>query len=262
MKLRLVLACAAALLTAACVTPAPQIPGVAKPLDAEPEHLRIFAPASGGLHAAVLLVPGCDAPLLSARAALMKRDAEKLGAEGFVAAILNYRFASQPECIEWARPEAIAAEVAEGLAVLKARKDVDPHQLHVVGWSWGGRGVLELLMNAQRVPGLVSAAAFYPVCPEEMPWKTEVTLFLLLGEKDAARSSEACMKWANKSDGPGPIAIHRYRDVGHGFDVDEAGDPQFDAYRAAGTQLTFDASNAYQAWIDLVRFLKLGLPPA
>jgi dienelactone hydrolase len=52
--------------------------------------------------------------------------------------------------------------------------------------------------------------------------------------------------------------ITRYVGVGHGFDVPEAGDAAFASY-ATGTPLTYDASTAWQAWKDMVSFLKLDL---
>lgn len=247
------------LLLGACATPPAELPRLAAPSAQEPPHLRVFAPKAPGRHEAVLLVPGCDAPLISARSGLVQRYAERLRGEGYVSAILNYD--AGPDCIAAAAPAAIAAEAAAALTQLARRPDVNSRRLHIVGWSWGGRGVLDLVMAADRPAGLVSAVALYPMCPPAAVWQTGVTLQLLLAEKDEIAPPKDCLAWANKSDGPGPIAIHRYVGVGHGFDVDEAGDPQFVSYRT-GTPLTFDASTAYQAWLDLLKFLKLDLPAA
>ena len=89
MKLSLAAALGAALLLAACASPAGG-PRLAAPLDADPQVLRIHAPDDGAPHPAVLLVPGCEAPLISARAALYVRVAERLKKEGFTAAILAW----------------------------------------------------------------------------------------------------------------------------------------------------------------------------
>ncbi len=257
MRLRLAAACAAALLTAACQTPQATISRLAAPLAADPPTLRTALPETPGLHPAVLIVPACDAPLVSSRAALYTRYAENLKAEGFAAGILAWpgSGAGDPSCNTIA-PAKIASAILGAVKALQAQPGVDPRRLHLVGWGHGGRGVLEIVMADKRLTGLVSAIAVYPDCPKPEAWKTNVTLFLALGENDAVNPPADCRAWAEKSDGPAPIAITRYEDVGYGFDVAEAGDAAFAAYMT-GTPLTFDASTEWQFGIDLLKFLRL-----
>ncbi len=157
------------------------------------------------------------------------------------------------------QPHLIAAAIRTALREVGGLPGWDMARLHLIGWAEGSAGVLQVVSQNKRQAGLVSAAVFYPRCPEAVTWKTPVTLFLLMGEKDAVAPAAACRAWAEKSEGPGPVVINRYVGVGHGFDVGEAGDPAYAAYQAAGPKLTYDASTAAQAWIDLVRFLKLDL---
>ncbi|MBL9010983.1 MAG: dienelactone hydrolase family protein [Alphaproteobacteria bacterium] len=255
-----VAALAAALLLAACAAPAKGY-RIAAPQAADPPVLRIYAPDDGARHPAVLIVPGCEAPLLSARAAFYERLAERLEAEGFAAAILAWpgSGSGDPSCRTMTAPATLARTIAGALGQLRATARVDPERLHLAGWAWGGRGVLEVVMAEQRLPGLVSAAAFYPPCPAARPWRSAVTLQLFLAEKDAVAPPAACRDWADLSDGPGPVVITRYVGVGHGFDIDEAGDPRFAPYRT-GAPIAFDASTAWQSWLDLLKFLRLALP--
>jgi len=194
---------------------------------------------------------------------LYERTATKLRDAGFAVAIFAYPGSGMgdPACEREAEPAALAAMIGGALAQLRAMPGVDPARLHVVGWSWGARGVLELVAAERRPPGLVSAMAFYPFCPPAKRWASAVTLKLYLAEKDTASPPDACRAWADASDGPGPVVITRYVGVGHGFDVAEAADTRFAAYRT-GLKLTFDASTAWQAWQDLVTFLGLKLPGA
>ncbi|MCC6919982.1 MAG: dienelactone hydrolase family protein [Alphaproteobacteria bacterium] len=256
MKLRFL---AAALLAGACATPAPSPPLLAAPSVEEPPRLRTYLPEGKGPHSVVLLVPGCSAPLLSARAAMFERYARKLAKEGYAVALLNYPRGSAATCASAARPEFVAAAIRDALRELGGLPGWSGSRVHLVGWAEGGEGVLQVVMQDERQPGLVSAAVFYPRCPKAVMWKTAVTLFLLMGEKDTVAPAAACRAWAEKSEGPGPVVINRYVGVGHGFDVGEAGDPAYAAYQATGPKLGFDASTAAQAWTDLVRFLKLPL---
>ncbi len=259
MRLSLAAALGAALFLAACASPAGG-PRLAAPLAADPQGLRIYAPDDGAAQPAVLLGPGCEAPLISARAALYVRVAERLKKEGFTAAILAWPGSGMgdPACRTAMAPAALGRTVAGALGQLRALASVDPARLHLAGWAWGGRGVLEVVMAPKRLPGLVSAIAFYPPCPEAKTWKSEVTLQLFLAEKDAVAPPAACRAWAERSDGPGPVVITRYVGVGHGFDADEAGDPRFAAYMT-GAPIAFDASTAWQSWLDLLKFLRLAL---
>jgi len=257
MMLRLAAACAVALLAAACQTPAAPGPVLSAPLAGDPPTLRTALPATPGPHPAVLMVPACDAPLASARAALYTRYAEKLRDEGFAAGILAWpgSGAGDPDC-NTVEPAVIASAILGGVKALQAQPGVDPKRLHLVGWGHGGRGVIEIIRAEKRLAGLVSAVAVYPDCPKPEPWKTEVTLFLALAEFDTAAPPADCRAFAEKSDGPGPVAITRYTGVAHGFDVGEAADPAFAAYRT-GTPLTYDEPTAYQFWLDLLKFLRL-----
>lgn len=257
MRHRLLAACAAALLAAACQTPGPSGPVLSAPLAADPPLLRTALPSGEGPHTAILIVPACDAPLISSRAAMYVRYTEKLRAEGFAAGILAWPGSGtgDPACND-TDPGQIATAIRSAAKQLQAQPGVDPRRLHIAGWGHGGRGVLEVIMAKDRLPGLVSAVVVYPDCPQPEPWQTEVTLFMALAERDTAAPAADCRAWAEKSDGPGPIAITRYEEVGHGFDVNEAADPTFAAY-LTGTPLTYDDATAYQLWIDLLKFIRL-----
>jgi dienelactone hydrolase len=257
MRLRLAAACIAALLAAACQTPGASGPILAAPLAADPPTLRTALPATPGLHPAVLLVPACDAPLASSRAALYMRYAEQLQAEGFATGILAWpgSGAGDPSCNIIA-PARIASAILAGVTALQAQPGVDPKRLHLVGWGHGGRGVLDIVKADKRLSGLVSAVVVTPDCPKPEAWESEVTLFMALAEHDGANPPDACKAWANASNGPGPVAITKYTGVFHGFDVNEAADPAFTAWKT-GTPLTYDEPTAYQFWLDLLKFLKL-----
>ncbi len=252
MMLRGVAAALGALLVSACATPIATGPKLAAPMAGDPPIVRTVLPPDGAPRPGVLIVTGCDAPLLSSRAQMYPRYAEMLREEGFAVAILAWpgSGAGDPSC-NAAAPADIAANIRGAFGQLQSLPQVDPKRLHIVGWGHGGRAVLDAIMT-----GLVSAVAVYPDCPEPQPWNSEVTLFLALAEKDAAAPPKACQDWAAKSDGPGPVAITRYTGVAHGFDVHEAGDPAYASW-LTGTPLTFDASTAWQFQQDLLKFLRL-----
>ena len=246
-----------ALSVAACAAPAAR-PRLAAPMTAPPPPLRLFGEAEGERRPAVLLVPGCEAPLIGARAAMFPRYAAQLAEAGFVVGVLAYPGAAEaePACPSDA---AIVAAIAAGAERLRQAPGAAPDRLHIVGWARGGRAVLRLVARPEPLAGLVSAAAIYPPCPPPAPWRSTTTLHLFLGEHDRAAPPEACRVWAEASEGPAPTAITRYVGVGHGFDVEEAGDAAFASYQRDAAPLRFDASTGWQLGLDLTRFLKLDL---
>lgn len=250
---------ALAALTSACAS-LPPVPNVSAPMAMAPPFLRTFIPAGGTPHPLVLLVPGCEAPLISSRAALFERYAIRLRDEGFAVGIVAYDGSDKgdPSCRDIATIGRMENAIQRAASQMQAMPGIDRTRLHLVGWSWGGRGVLEAVKAKVPVAGLISAVAFYPTCPEPELFRTRVTLLMLTGETDAVAPWARCRAWADKSDGPGPVVITRYVGVGHGFDVPEAADAAFAPY-AVGTLLSFDASTAWQAWKDMVSFLKLDL---
>jgi dienelactone hydrolase len=246
----------------ACKTVAPPS-ALTPPSVAAPPFLRSFA-VENERRPTVLIVPGCEAPLISSRAALFERHARRLSDEGFAAAIVSYPGADlgEPGCVSVASAETISRAINRALTELAHDPRFDPSRIHLVGWSQGATGVLAVMQQAKRQPGLVSAAVFYPPCPKPEIWQSAVTLFMLLGEKDVVTPPGGCRIWADKSEGPGPVVINRYVGVGHGFDVGEAADPAFAAFLREDVPMVFDASTAHQAMKDLLSFLRLDLPAA
>lgn len=243
-----VVLCAA---VAACATPKRAGSDLAAPNPAPP-MLSIEQPDTPGPHPLVLMVPGCEAPLISFGAALFDRYGAKLKAEGFAAGTIGAYPCGAGDV------DAAAIAVARALDEMRFLPSADRRRIHLIGWGTGGAVVLRIVQAPVRMPGLVSAVAFYPACPAAQPWGSQVTLLLLLGEKDSVAPADACRRWADESDGPGPVVITRYVGVGHGFDVAEAGDPRFTPWMT-GAVLVHDASTAWQVWIDLLKFLRLDL---
>lgn len=246
-----------ALLLGACVS-TPKL--VAPPREDAPERLQVFAPEGEGPFPVALILPGCEAPLLSSRAAFYERMAGVLTGAGFLAVIVSYPGAERgaPECREEAQLASVLAAIDESVATLRTRGDADTARLYGLGWSWGGRALLDLAAR-EGAPVLRAALVFYPPCPEPKKWRSATTLFMFLGQTDAQAPAAACRAWAEAADGPAPVVITRYVGAGHGFDIAEAGDPAFADYQTSYA-LVFDGPTAYQAQIDLLKALTIAAP--
>lgn len=125
-----------------------------------------------------------------------------------------------------------AGDVWVSLARVRARSDVDPERILLIGWSHGAWALMELfaLEPGELPPNLDAAPAadyrdvagvvlFYPYCGlaarARRSWPGAPPTLMLLAGQDTVVSSEACRAWAEGRPG---IETHVYPEVDHGFD--------------------------------------------
>ncbi|MDW8311411.1 MAG: dienelactone hydrolase family protein [Burkholderiales bacterium] len=119
------------------------------------------------------------------------------------------------------------ADVLATAEALRARPDIDPDRLVLIGFSHGGSTVLATLTREPRALGLFRRAiAFYPGCrayaqaaERGQRLKLASPLTILIGTADDWTPAEPCERWvkALKSEGQ-PVEIVLYPGAYHGFD--------------------------------------------
>lgn len=135
-----------------------------------------------------------------------------------------------------------------GLAYLRARADVDPTRVGLLGWSNGGSAVLSassavpgsspLLVEGyftdpedrelMRREGFAASAAIYPGCglqglyPDgQFELYSDTVVFI--GEDDVTVSPAHCVDLAGEAQGLGSeVELFLYPGEGHGYDYDQA----------------------------------------
>jgi len=125
-----------------------------------------------------------------------------------------------------------AGDVWVSLARVRARGDVDPERILLVGWSHGAWSMMELyaLGDGELPPNLDAAPTadrrdvaglvlLYPYCGfaagARRAWNGAPPTLLLLAGQDTIVSAEACRAWA---EGRAGVETHVYPGVDHGFD--------------------------------------------
>jgi dienelactone hydrolase len=129
-------------------------------------------------------------------------------------------------------------DVLEALAWLRARPDVDPERIGLLGWSNGATTAL-MVIDSRWPPGpppLAAIALFYPGCSPSRGGQPTHTgaLLMLLGGADDLTPPEPCEQLAARWQRKGlPVEVEVYPGAIHGFDGNgpvprgsgKAGDP-------------------------------------
>ena len=202
-------------------------------MDGEALHGVLYRPSGAGPFPAVVALHGCSG-LYDRAGTLNPRHVdwgERLAAQGFVV-LLPDSFGSRglgSQCGTIGREVRPGRErVGDAFAAkayLRARPNVKPGAISLLGWSNGGSTVLYTVEAGVRDPfggpPYARAVAFYPGCrvPAERGWRDGVPLQILIGGADDWTGPEACQGLAASARARGePVGITVYPGAYHDFD--------------------------------------------
>ena len=189
-------------------------------------HYRAYRPDGTGPFPAVMMVSGCSGFTPSVAPTSYTAVAERLKGEGFLVIFVDYLAArGLSRCFEQGRYRVdfddIAQDVLASAAYLRVRPDVKAADITVIGWSWGGGGVLEALRAVGEPVPFRAAVAFYPACEGVRPWKAAIPVLMLLGALDDVAPARTCQSLARKLPATSPVEVRVYEEAHHGFDASE-----------------------------------------
>ncbi len=215
------------------------------------EEYRTLSPAAAGPHPAVLLVPGCSGFAALNGVNVYEERAAELQAAGYFVVFVDYlgRFGN---CGHMSH-EQVGEAILEAATWIREQSGVDATRIGVIGWSYGGGGVLAALRLLRAGPPVLSRAImYYPDCRGEGAWTASgiVALMFLAANDDVARPS-LCDPVA-KQVPPGSLRVIAYPQAYHAFDVRSL--PERAQY-PFGT-LGYNAEAAVASWGAVVDFLK------
>jgi dienelactone hydrolase len=211
----------------------------------------MLSPSGEAPHSAVLLVPGCSGfgPVNGINA--YDERASELQAVGYVVVFVDYlgRFSN---CGHISHAQ-VAEDILEAVTWARAQPGVDPGGISVIGWSYGGGGVLAALRAMPSGPPMFAKAVmYYPDCRGETPWSTAgVSALLLMGASDDVARPTLCDPVV-KGVPPNTLRSILYPDALHSFDVRSL--PERVKY-PFGT-LGYNAEAAGASWATVLDFLK------
>jgi dienelactone hydrolase len=218
------------------------------------EPFRMLSPARGTSNAAVLLVPGCSG--FAARNGInhYEERASELQAAGYFVVFVDYLGRRHLMHCAGGRDVShaeVAADILEAAAWIKGQARVASDKISVIGWSYGGGGVLAALKAMPPGPPLLAkAVTYYPDCRRAVPWSsTGISVLMLMGAMDEVALPALCDR-ATKGAPPNNLHTVVYPNARHAFDV--RGLPE----RAEFGRLGYSAEAAKASWTAVLDFLR------
>ena len=147
----------------------------------------------------------------------------------------------------------IAQYIDASIAWIKKRPSVNPLEVHIVGFSMGGKGTLAWLHGQQSEASPVqSVTVVYPQCRNREPLTMAVPVLMLLGDADDIANPLLCDQLVKSSPTKNLITVRHYPGARHGFDIEEA--PQV-LDIGNGKTLGYQKAAADSAWTELTGFI-------
>ena len=218
------------------------------------EPYRVLAPAGGAASPAVLLVPGCSGFVATNGVNLYEERAGELQAAGYLVVFVDYLARRNlTDCAggrDVSRAE-IGSDILEAAAWVLGQAGVAPGKIFVIGWSYGGGGVLAALASMPRGPPLLARAVmYYPDCRRAMPWSSpEISALMLMGASDEVARPALCDA-VIKAAPANSLRTILYPNARHSFDVRSL--PESAQLGAVG----YNQEAAQASWTTVLDFLR------
>jgi dienelactone hydrolase len=215
---------------------------------------RVLLP-SGGVapQPAVMLVPGCSGFAAHNGVNLYEERATELQAAGYAVVFVDYIGRHMQSNCAHVSPTEVSSEIFEAVAWTKRQPRIDANRISVIGWSFGGRGVLAALKAMPTDAPIAKAVMYYPVCRGAASWSTSATGLMLLGAMDDIAHPGLCDAVV-KEMSPDKLRVITYPNARHGFDMRGLPDR---SDHLPGTP-AYNPEAAKASWSVTLEFLKNG----
>jgi len=252
------------------------ITSIARAADSELRDLIVqnhieYLPTRQGSFPTLIAIPGCSGisssnPATDAANPDLREDdllfrrhyrsmAEKFRDQGFAVLLIDIHTAEGllTACGGGLKSERIAEYINETVTWAKSLPFVDTTQIHVIGWSMGGGGVLAWLHGPRSAADAVSSVVVvYPGCNESKPLNISKPILMLLGGADDIAIPSVCEDLAKISPVRRLIVLRTYPNARHGYDIPDA-PPMLDI--GNGMSVGYQKEAAEASWQQILTFL-------
>ncbi len=234
------------------------------------QNHRVYIPDGNGPFSVIIAIPGCSGVSFESPQTdegrpgdeadrLFRRHyarmAERLKDAGFMVYLIDYLSAEgvMNACSGEVSKERVSEYIDGTIPLVKQDMQSDTSQIHMIGWSWGGVGVLSWLASLEEEPvGLKSVVTVYPGCGSSKTWDVSISTMMVLGNDDDIAPPEECTELINSLPSKTNITVKRYPDARHGFDLTEG--PEMLSV-GGGFTIGKNEKAGKQAWEEILSFL-------
>lgn len=235
------------------------------------EHHFAFVPDGDSRFRTVIIAPGCSGiasedqdweksnPKLRQGDLLFRshyrRVAEAYKSEGYATFLIDIHSAEGvlTACAGEISSGRVAEYIDGAIGWAIEHPNVQPDGIHLVGYSMGGRGVLEWLKGPRsNSEAVLSAVAVYPGCAEQPDMTIDIPVLALLGGADDIADPDVCEEFFENVSIRDQISVVRYPGARHGFDIDGA-PPVVES--GNGRTIGYQREAAEASWRAILGFL-------
>ena len=205
------------------------------------ENHYAYLPHGRGPFPTVIAIPGCSGistrdPVIEESNAELHEDdllfrrhyrtaAQNLREHGFAVYLIDVHTAEGvlTACAGEIQNERLAQYIDESIVWIREQAAVKRDRVHLIGWSMGGRGVLQWLHGPRKGSGSIqSAIAVYPPCSGYEDVSISMPILVLLGGADDIADPSECERLIRASSAKEQIVVRNYPGARHGFDIVDA----------------------------------------
>ena len=235
------------------------------------ENHREFVPSKNGLFPTIVIIPGCSGIAIESSEAetvmpQLKEDdllfrshyprfAKRLSDEGFAVFLIDI-LASEgliTACVNSVPAQRIAQYIDAAISWVKTHPSVNVLDIHVIGFSMGGKGSLAWLHGPRsEATSVQSVTTVYPQCRGRDPLNISIPVLMLLGDADDIADPTLCDTLVASSPTKGLITVRHYPGARHGFDIQGA---PSDLDIGNGKTVGYQEAAAKSAWKEFIAFI-------
>jgi len=226
-------------------------------------HMDIQKPSDDGPFPVMVMVTGCSGFHNERFQPSYDRTGNRFVEMGYVVIRVDYlrSHGLENSCVGDQNPtgevvpaEEIAADVLATVEYAASIPNVRSEKIYAIGWSLGGRGILEAFSRIEphNTEPISAAITYFPGCVGLTSWSVDIPVLMLLAEHDNISPPSFCRELVAKLVDTDSVELHQYPDAHHCFTT-----PELPTVTEARTETTCayspDADKA--SWQQILEFL-------
>ncbi len=216
------------------------------------DNFNLIKPAGDGPFPSVIFISGCSGYKWTDVAYTHYNSvANNFVDNGFVVIFIDFLAPRNATNCFGIDANGVADDVFYAAGFLRGLNFIKKDNINILGWSFGGRTVLETVNRDYAQQVFNKAVAFYPLCSTTAKWQSNIPLLVLSGGIDDVTPFIDCRKMIDQSVDSSKVKFRVFDNARHAFDFE--GYPEKKQYVIGS--VGYNAKAATKAWKDVEKFM-------